>query len=175
MAMLLGIAQKDQPLGVTLREKWELFWEKLEPYGFGDTNIPRHERPVVLNSKEWGFNLQLVIRPRAGTLDFASYPIGEDSRAFWSFAGLIPLGFVDRVRLCPNCRQFFFAKRKDSMLCSQRCRESAWRKSDAGRDARAAYMRRYRANARERARNAAPKGYVRKRGRKLHVDLKKGE
>lgn len=172
IAMLLGIAQKEGPGGETLQQKWERFWEMVEPQGLGDSKIPRLVRPVVLDSAEWGFNIHLVIRPRRGVLTFAAYPAGEDSKALWSLSQLIQLGFVDRVRLCPNCRRFFFARRADSRLCSQPCRESAWRKTPKGRKARADYMRQYRKTM---ARLEEAKGYRRKVGRMIHLDLKKGK
>ena len=175
IGILLGMAQKEGPDGETLQQKFERFWERFEHFGDADTNIPRHERPIVLDPEMWECNIRLFIRPHGDVLDFGFRPEGEVSEAFWSFARLIQLGFVDRVRSCRHCNRFFFAVRADSKLCSQRCRENAWRKTQAGRKARAAYMREYRANPRVRALNGAPKGYCRKRGRKLHVDLKKGD
>lgn len=172
IAMLLGISQNEGPGGETLQQKWDRFWEKLEPYGLGDENIPRPERPVVLDSVRWGASVLLVIRPQRGTLTFKAYPVDEDSQAFWSFGQLIQLELVDRVRLCPNCRRFFFARRTDSKLCSQPCCESAWRKTERGKKARAAYMKKYRRMLRS---QGEVEGYLRKPGRKTHVDLRKGK
>jgi len=177
LALLLEIARNEGPRGRTVSLKWEALCHQIERLGggrFGGSRIPGHQRALVLDSDDWGFNLCVEVCPRGSGLDFTAYPVGEDSRAFWCFAQLIQTGFIDRVRLCPNCRRFFFALRTDSKLCSQRCRESAWRKTDEGRKARATYMKRYRKSLKA-LEGAKTKGYRRKRGRNLHVELRKGE
>ena len=152
MSIFLGMERGAQAGGETLAEKWERLWKRLEPYHTGNPAIPRNQRPLVLNSSEWNCQFAMVIRPRGGKLAFEVDPADETSEALVSLAMLMQIGLADRVRLCPNCERFFFALRADSTLCSQPCRESACRKTPAGRKARAEYMRRFRMEQRERER-----------------------
>jgi hypothetical protein len=111
-----------------------------------------------------------------GRLLFEFVPANERSRALQALGRLIESDSIGRVHECPSCWRFFFAgQRKHKRFCSHRCQTASWQGTREGRAKRAAYMQAYRANPRVRARSAAPKGYQRKRGRKLHDTLKKGE
>lgn len=55
-------------------------------------------------------------------------------------------GLIERIRRCQCCGRWLFALRDDHQSCSARCRDKLFRSSKLGREKRAAYMRRYRAN-----------------------------
>jgi hypothetical protein len=80
---------------------------------------------------------------------------------FWRFprprfmrAGLIAeplenlgrLGLLERIRQCPSCGRWLFARFERERFCSGPCREKAFRASPEGKGKRRDYMRRYRAN-----------------------------
>ena len=114
-------------------------------------------------------------RGNNGRVAFNLVPANENSRAVLALASLVNSGDADRVRRCRNCRRFFFAwPRRDRQDCSDRCKVAFWQKTPAGRATRAGYMRQYRAEMKRRESLRMPKGYHRKHGRNLHVDLKKG-
>jgi hypothetical protein len=56
------------------------------------------------------------------------------------------LGLLHRVRKCRSCGMWLFARFERERFCSPACREKASRTSPEGRQKRAGYMRRYRAN-----------------------------
>lgn len=109
---------------------------------------------------------------------FEIVPANDYSRVVLALASLTGSGDAGRVRRCRGCGRFFFADRADKQDCSARCKTAYWQRTEQGRETKAAYMRKWRANPCSpyyRERHAAPKGYTRKRGRKLHDSLKKGE
>jgi hypothetical protein len=122
-------------------------------------------------------DLRAELRPRRGGIDFRLVPQDEDSRWLYLWGELLNSENASRLRICPSCRKYWYCEgRKDKgPACSVTCKVSLWQKTPAGRKAKREYMRDWRANPRVRARNATPNGYQRKRGRKLHVDLKKGD
>jgi hypothetical protein len=176
LGMFLGIERGAKIGGESLTQKWKRLWRTVSlPMGYrGNRRIPLSRRPLALDSAEWGFRFWIGVRPLREKLAFDLHPVNETSVALWSIAILAQSDMADRVRICVRCKRFFFARQARSTLCSQRCRESAWRKTDAGRKARAAYMRDLRAK-RKRLWEAKQRGRILKRGRNLHVSLKRGE
>jgi hypothetical protein len=96
----------------------------------------------------------------------------EESQIYIACMSLSEAGLLNKLRQCETCEKWYL--RRKGRFCSTLCRVKWHSHTDEGKRKRAEYMRDYRANPRVRARNAAPEGYHRKRGRKLHVDLKKG-
>ena len=174
-ALLLRVEAGKKAGRPAAEEAWSWFLNRLTSSKGQGTALPRGEGQVRLDSSEHGFNFEILAGFRGGKLHVEVIPADEQGKALMAFKILTDLGQANRVRLCPNCQRWFFAQRVDSKLCSQSCQVSEWRKSEAGRRARAEYMQNYRANPRVRARNAPPKGHKLKRGRKLHIDLKKGK
>lgn len=77
----------------------------------------------------------------------------EDDRMLHAFGKLAAAGLSDRLRLCPDCSNFWYCHgRSDRIFCRAACRVGFWQKTDEGRKKRAAYMRGHRANPRVRAR-----------------------
>jgi len=129
---------------------------------------------VMLRPSQLDCDFTINAELRGGKPYFEIHAIGERGVVLSYFNFLAQVGRANRVRLCPNCQRWFFARRKDSRLCSARCQTGAYRKTPKGRAKRAAYMRDYRTKT-KRLWEAKQKGRKLKRGRKLHVDLKKGE
>jgi hypothetical protein len=120
--------------------------------------------------------LRAEFRPWARGIEFKLVPEDEPSTMLYHFMQLMNSGNVSRLRICKNCHEFWYcAGRSDRQACSTSCKVNLWQKTPAARAKKAKYMREYRGNPRVRARNGTPTGYRRERGRKLHVDLKKGE
>jgi hypothetical protein len=150
--MLPEEARKDSPVSVE---------ELQERYRKGSYN------PVRLRAE---------FRPWGRGIEFKLVPEDEHSTMLYYFIQLFNSGNLSRLRFCRNCLKFWYCSgRSDQLACSPNCKVSLWQKTPAGRKKRAQYMREHRANPRVRARTSPPKGYSLKRGRKLHVDLKKGE
>jgi ribosomal protein S27AE len=164
----LGVEAAREARHRNIHDEWADFLKSLEAVGIFTAPV------VLLRPSQLGCEFRVRAELRGNTPYFEIGPIGERGVLLSSFHFLTQLGEVNRVRLCPNCGRWFFARRADSRLCSARCQQSAWRKTPAGRKARAEYMRSYRKNRRQ-LEEAKSKGYHRKRGRKLHVSLKKGE
>jgi hypothetical protein len=101
--------------------------------------------------------------------------LDERGQMLDAFMQLYESGNEDRLKCCPNCQRFFFAAgRRDKRTCSDNCRASRWQKTPAGRKTRREYMRDLRAKHRL-LWKGNQRGRTLKRGRKLHIDLKKGE
>lgn len=133
------------------------------------------EFPV--RASDLGLDYEIVFSVENGKVDLDLVPVNEDSKALFLFKTLTELGGASRVRFCENCERFFYARRADRQTCSSACKVALWQKTPAGRVKKAEYMRKYRANpiVQRRAQGYAPKGWRRNRGRKVHLDLKKGE
>jgi hypothetical protein len=125
----------------------------------------------------WGRPLQLLpaLVADRGRIRLTLAGRGLDSGLYVALVSLCYARPLEWVRQCETCEKWFIATRKKSRFCSTLCRVKWHAHTEEGKRKRAAYMQQYRANPRVRARNGVPKGYHRKRGRKLHVDLKKGE
>lgn len=74
-------------------------------------------------------------------------------------------GLMSRVRECPQCSNWFFAKNSKRKFCSPNCQVKHWQKTVEGRAGKAAYMRRYRATQ-KRLWAAKAQGRKLKRGRR---------
>jgi hypothetical protein len=112
------------------------------------------------------------LRHCLGSLDFA--PFGDLDDAIFRLRDLSQAGKLTRMRECPECLKWFFAENLKQLFCSDNCRVKAWQKKPAGRKARADYMRRYRETLKKRLEKSGDLIRLR-RGRKVHIDLKKGD
>ena len=113
-------------------------------------------------------------RLRRGYRSLELAPFGDLDDAIFRLLDLSRAGKLTRVRECPECLEWFFAENLKQLFCSDNCRVKAWQKKPAGRKARADYMRRYRQTLKKRLEKSGDLIRLR-RGRKIHVDLKKGE
>jgi hypothetical protein len=121
-----------------------------------------------------GLDFDLAFGVETGKDGFSLVSVNEDSKALLQFANLTDLGGARNVRRCRACDKYFYACRADARVCSPLCKVALWRKTPAGREKRAAYMRDYRAKVR-RLWEAKQQGRRLRRGRNLHVSLKRGE
>ena len=120
-------------------------------------------------------NLQAEFRPRGRGIAFSLVPADEDSRWLQVFGELCNSGNLSRLRRCPNCGRFWYCEgRIDRRACSVACKVVLWQKTPQGRAAKAASMRKWRAT-KKRLWEAKQRGRKLKRGRNVHVSLKKGE
>ena len=122
-----------------------------------------------------GLDFDLAFGVEAGKDGFTLVSVNEDSNALLQFANLTDLGGARNVRSCRACDKYFYARRADARVCSPECKVALWRKTPAGRKKRAAYMRDYRAKVRRLWEAKQQKGRQLRRGRNVHVSLKKGE
>lgn len=129
-----------------------------------------------LRSLDWSLRFDAVFRPLPdGRMNFELVAENDSSQVLLALAALINSGDAIRIRRCRGCEKFFFAwPRTDRQECSPRCKTAYWQKTPAGRERKAAYMRELRAK-RKKLWEAKQKGRKRRRGRNVHVDLKKGE
>ena len=104
---------------------------------------------VMLRPSQVDCDFTINAELRGGKPYFEIGPIGEKGVVLAYFNFLAQVREVNRIRLCPNCRRWFFARRTDSKICSPRCQHSASRKTPEARAKRAAYMRKYRATVRK--------------------------
>lgn len=119
--------------------------------------------------------LRAEFTPSARSIQFNLVPNDEDSRWLYVFGELCDSGNMSRLKLCPRCMNIWYcAGRTDKRFCTLPCKVAYWQKTPAGRKAKREYMREYRATER-RLWEAKQKGRTLKRGRKLHVSLKRGE
>jgi hypothetical protein len=120
-------------------------------------------------------NLRAELRPRGRGITFSLVPADEDSRWLQVFGELCNSGNLSRFRRCPNCQRFWYCEgRSDRRACSVACKVALWQKTPAGRKAKREYMRGLRAKHKK-LWEAKQQGRTLKRGRNLHVSLKKGE
>jgi hypothetical protein len=54
-------------------------------------------------------------------------------------------GLVSRLRKCPHCSKWFFAKNSKKQFCLTDCQIKHWQQTVQGRAVKAAYMRKWRA------------------------------
>lgn len=99
----------------------------------------------------------------------------DDSRLYIALMSLTYGKPMRSVRECAACRKGFVALHGRDRFCSTLCRVKWHAQTEEGKRKRAEYMRNYRATLRQREQRQQPKGYQRKRGRKLHGSLMKGE
>jgi hypothetical protein len=95
-----------------------------------------------------------------------------DSRLWVACMSLSYASLLEKVRQCGRCAKWYLVRK--GRFCSTLCRVKWHYRTPEGRQKRAKYMRHYRATCRrlwERKR----KGRQLKRGRNIHVSLKKGE
>lgn len=149
--------------------KWADYLKSLESCGIPTAPI------VMLRPSQLDCDFTINADLQGGKPYFEIRPIGERGVLLSYFHFLSQVGQVNRVRLCPNCRRWFFARRTDSKLCSARCQDSAWRKTDAGKKARREYMRKHRKDQRERERKQYLTGGGRKAARSILRKLGKGD
>jgi hypothetical protein len=73
--------------------------------------------------------------------------MAEDLLAFQAepLERLSELGLIDRIRECPTCGRWLFARFERERFCSGPCREKAFRASAEGKEKRRKYMQSYRA------------------------------
>jgi hypothetical protein len=98
----------------------------------------------------------------------------DDSRLYVALMSLSYAKPLDWVRECKTCHKWFMAAREKNRFCSTLCRVKWHAHTDEGKDKRAAYMRKHRADLKT-LWEAKQGGRELKRGRKLHVSLKRGE
>ena len=139
------------------------------------------DEEIVESFKRTPFVLPLpvTLRPECrlngNRFAFSLVPVDEDSKWLQVWGELYNSGNVSRLKVCPNCEKFFYASgRSDQKTCSQKCNGLLWQRTPKGRKARRNYLRSYRARMKKMSEEMA-KGYSRKRGRRLHDTLKKGE
>lgn len=132
---------------------------------------------IRLPTSNWPLEVDAVFkRGPNGRIALELAPKDDYARTIIALARLLDLGNASRIRRCRACGRFFYAwPRADRKDCSLNCKTANWERTDRGRKYKAAKMREYRANPIVRARNAPPNRYQRKRGRNVHVSLKKGE
>lgn len=119
--------------------------------------------------------LRAEFRPWGRGIEFKLVPEDEHSTMLYHFIQLINSGNISRLRFCQNCQKFWYcAGRSDRRACSPNCKVSLWQKTPAGRAKRAAYMKDYREKVRH-LWEAKQQARRRRRGRNLHVSLKRGE
>ena len=129
-----------------------------------------------LSSSDFFLNFDAVFsRRNDDRVAFELVPANENGRVILALASLISSGNAGRVRRCRGCKEFFFAwPRADRQECSPRCKTAYWQQTPQGKATKAAYMRDLRAK-RKKLWDAKQKGRKLKRGRNVHVSLKKGE
>jgi hypothetical protein len=126
------------------------------------------EQPIT---EQW----QIEYQPQRRELAIKLVHADKRAEMLSVFKELLNYGAESRLRCCPNCQRFWYAAgRSDKRACSDNCKVALWQKTPAGRKKRAKYMRTYRAKV-KRLWDAEQKGRKLKRGRKLHVTLRKGE
>jgi len=103
-----------------------------------------------LHSSDFMLNFDAVFRRgNDNSVTFELVPANDNGRVVLALASLIRSGDVGRVRRCRACKQFFFAwPRADRQECSPRCKTAYWQQTPQGRAAKAAYMRKHRADLR---------------------------
>jgi hypothetical protein len=129
-----------------------------------------------LRSSDFRLDFDAVLtRGKDDRVTFELVPANDNSRVVLALASLINSGDAGRVRRCRGCRHYFFAwPRADRQECSARCKTAYWQHTPQGRATKAAYMRDLRAKHRK-LWEAKQRGRKLKRGRNVHVSLKKGE
>ena len=152
LALLLRVEAGKKAGRPAAEEAWSWFLNKLASSKGQGAALPPGEGQVRLKASEHGFNFEVLAGFKRGKLHVEVVCTEEKGKALLAFKTLTDLGQADRVRLCPNCRRWFFARRADSKLCSAPCQITSWRKTEKGRKARADYMRRFRGEQRERER-----------------------
>jgi hypothetical protein len=119
--------------------------------------------------------LRAEFRPWERGIEFKLVPEDEPSTVLYQFIQLFNSGNLSRLRCCRNCDRFWYCVgRSDRQACSPKCKVALWQKTPAGRKKRAQYMRKHRATRRH-LWEMQQKGRLLKRGRNLHVNLKRGE
>jgi len=120
-------------------------------------------------------NLRAEFRPRGRGIKFSLVPADEDSGWLQVFGELCNSGNLSRLRRCPNCERFWYCVgRIDRRACSKACKVALWQKTAHGRKVKREYMRDLRAKHKM-LWEARQNGRTLKRGRNIHVSLKKGE
>ena len=148
VGLLLRMESGEKMGGPTIEEPWPSFLKMLLGPDAQLAGIPPGEGFLRLKASEYGCDFHILVGIERGKLHLDVVPLKQKGEALIAFKVLTNLGQANRVRLCPNCQRWFFAQRVDSKLCSPSCQVSAWRKSEAGHKARAAYMREYRGTRR---------------------------
>src|SRR5581483_613777 len=64
-------------------------------------------------------------------------------------------GKLDRFRECPICKRWFFARTAEHTCCSNRCRQKLYSSTPEAKKERREYMRKYRAETKEREKRQA--------------------
>jgi hypothetical protein len=102
-----------------------------------------------------------------GVLDLA--PMANPDYGILLLVDVDRAGLMSRIRECPHCAKWFFAKNSKKEFCSKDCQEKHWHhrqpKTASSRKAKAKYMRDYRAT-KKKLRQAKADGRKLKRGRR---------
>jgi len=69
-----------------------------------------------------------------------SFSIGHLTK---SVVTLARLRLLDRVRQCPHCARWFYAKYRGKKHCTPACQIAAWRKTDQGKESTKAAQKRH--------------------------------
>jgi hypothetical protein len=101
----------------------------------------------------WPIRMRVEFRPDESGLGCQIVPEDEpeDDKMLYFFAALLNSGNASRLIICPNCEKVWYQKKRNprARACSTACRVALWQKTPEGRKARAAYMRKHRADLRE--------------------------
>lgn len=144
-----------------------------ERFSGSDHRYMRCEIPLKLHA----VLLSRIEGRKLGPPTLEIVPDDEESRALLALRDLINAGKAARLRFCLNCKQFWYcAGRIDQGTCSVRCKVALWQRTPRGRERKRKYMQRYRATLRGMRESLGRRHKLTmKRGRNLHVSLKKGE
>ena len=180
--VLIVLGRREREAGASAEDALSGAFEK----GFIAQVLPakqvREDAPVMEVLKEalqkrscLPVKMRAELRRHGTRLKFELIPENKDSEMLYRFGQLVNSGNASRLLRCPNCRKYWYCEgRTDKKACSNSCKVALWQKTPAGREMRAAYMRELRAK-KKRLWEAKQVGRKLKRGRNVHVSLKKGE
>jgi hypothetical protein len=72
-----------------------------------------------------------------------------ENKAIEEILWLLKKGQLFRLRQCPSCRNWFYAKRRDQQFCKTACLQKEHSQSEAFKNKRKLYMRKYRKSGNE--------------------------
>jgi hypothetical protein len=96
--------------------------------------VPKVKVSVKVKFEDAGPSLRLLLVPAAET---------SEGEALLSVLSLSEKGVLDRVRKCPRCGKWFFARFRHQRFCKTKCQQKHFRDSAAWKAHRNQWMRNY--------------------------------